>query len=513
MRFLALALVLAVQAPSLIAQVQPKLAPVLDRFIEKGLKDWNIPGLSIVVVRDGAVVYEKGFGVRELGKPGRVDPDTLFGMMSTTKAMTALALAMLVDEGKMGWDDPIRKHLPGFSLPDAYLTDHVTVRDALRHTSGIQDADLLWAREDLSTKDILARLDRVPTTSALRSDFIYHNVMYQVAGEVIAALSGMPWEQFIAMRILTPLGMTRSRVTLGSVQATVDTNISSAHFEISGQVRPIAEVTVDRVPAAGAIWSTAHDTGKWLAFLLAGGKVGDKPLVSSKVFAELWTPQVVVAPHQWGYPTMQLTGSRWLGYGLGWFLQDYRGQFVAMHTGSMDGRTAIIGLVPEAKVGVFIFGNLDHAEFRHALLWKVLDLCLGAPDRDWNAECLKLYSDLKAKGKGREAEQEKAQVKDTKPSHYLQAYTGTYSHPAWGELKVTLEGQALALRMGPSPNFAGRLEHWHFDTFRTRFGDGRSGWTTVGFSTVLDGSIGALVLDDPSQTFAKVAESKAGKSH
>lgn len=513
MRFLALALVLAVQAPSLIAQVQPTLAPVLDPFIEKGLKDWNIPGLSIVVVRDGAVVYEKGFGVRELGKPGRVDPDTLFGMMSTTKAMTALALSMLVDEGKVGWDDPIRKHLPGFRLPDAYLTDHVTVRDALRHTSGIQDADLLWAREDLSTKDILARLDRVPATSALRSDFIYHNVMYQVAGEVIAAVSGMPWEQFIATRILTPLGMTRSRVTLGSVQATVDANVSSAHFEISGHVRPIAEVTVDRVPAAGAVWSTAHDTGKWLAFLLAGGKVGNKPLVSPKVFAELWTPQVVIAQNQWGYPTMQLTGSHWLAYGLGWFLQDYRGQFVAMHTGSMDGRTAIIGLAPEAKVGVYVFGNLDHAEFRHALLWKTIDLCLGAPDRDWNAECLKLYAEQKAKRKGREAEQEQARVKDTKPSHPLQAYVGTYAHPAWGELNVTLEGQVLTMRMGLSPTLAGRLEHWHFDTFRTRLGDGRSGWTTVGFSTVLDGSIGALVLDDPSQTFAKVAESKAGKSH
>ena len=511
MRCLALALLLAISGPALLAQQPLRLAPVLDPFIEKGMKEWKIPGLSIVVVKNGAVVYQKGFGLRELGKPGPVDADTRFGMMSTTKAMTALALAMLVDEGKVGWDDPIIKHLPGLRLPNAYLTEHVTVRDALRHTSGLQDADLLWSREDLSTKDILTRLDRVPSTAALRSDFIYHNVMYQVAGEVVAAASGMPWERFIATRILTPLGMTRSRAVLGEVQVDGDANVSSAHFEIDDRVRPIAEVTVDRVPAAGAIWSTARDTGKWLTFLLAGGKVGDKRLVSEQAFKELFTPQVAISPRQWGYPTAGLVGSHWTAYGLGWFLQDYRGQFIAMHTGSMDGRTAIIGLVPEAKAGVYIFGNLDHAEFRHALLWKALDLCLGAPDRDWNADCLKLYTGLKAKAKAKEAEQEKARVKNTQPSHPLQAYTGTYTHPAWGDLSVTLEGEFLKLKLGSSPSLAGRLEHWHFDTFRTRFGDGRGGWSTVGFTQAMDGSIGALMLDDPTISFQRVPAAKTDK--
>lgn len=511
MRSLALALVLAVSAPALLAQPSSPMVPVLDPFIEKGMQEWKIPGLSIVVVKDGAVVYQKGFGVRELGKPGKVDADTRFGMMSTTKAMTALALAMLVDEGKVDWDDPITKHLPALRLPNPYLTEHVTVRDALRHTAGLQDADLLWSREDLSTKEILARLDRVPSTRALRSDFIYHNVMYQVAGEIVAAASGMPWERFIATRILAPLGMTRSRAVLGDVQADPDVNVSSAHFEIDDRVRPIAEVTVDRVPAAGAIWSTAHDTGRWLTFLLAEGKVGEKRLVSEKNFKELFTPQAAIAPRQWGYPTAGLVGSHWTAYGLGWFLQDYRGQFIAMHTGSMDGRTAIIGLAPDAKAGVYIFGNLDHAEFRHALMWKVLDLCLGAPDRDWNADCVKLYADLKTKAKAKEAEQEKARVKDTQPSHALSAFAGTYTHPTWGDLKVALEGGALRLKLGSSPSLAGRLEHWQFDTFRTRFGDGRGGWSIIGFTQALDGSIGAVVVEDPALTFQKVSEPKADK--
>ncbi|HJW32146.1 MAG TPA: serine hydrolase [Holophagaceae bacterium] len=502
---------LTATAPNLRAQGAPDLAPTLDAFIAQGMKAWRIPGLSVVVVKDGKVLYEKGFGVRELGKPGRVDTDTRFGMMSTTKAMTALALGMLVDEGKVAWDDPILKHLPAFRLPNAYLTEHVTVRDALRHSAGLENADLLWDREDLTTPEVLARLDRVPTTRALRSDFIYHNVMYQVAGEVIAAASGMSWERFISTRILTPLGMTRSTATLDAMRAAKDSNVSVAHFEIEGQVRPIEDVAVDRVPAAGAIWSTAHDAGKWLTFLLAGGVVGDRRLVSEHTFKELLAPQVAISAGQWGYPTLALTGSHWTTYGLGWFQQDYRGQFVAMHTGSMDGRTAIIGLIPDAKVGVYAFGNLDHAEFRHALLWKVLDLCTGAPARDWNAECLKLYGELKAKATQAEADLAGARVQGTHPSHPLEAYVGTYTHPAWGDLAVVKEGDALVLRMGPSPRNAARLAHWHYDTFRGRFGDGRGGWTRVGFTEALDGAIGAVILGDASLSFRKMPPPKGVK--
>jgi CubicO group peptidase (beta-lactamase class C family) len=478
----------------------PSHDAALDAFIAQGLKDWKIPGLSIVVVKDGSSVYEKGFGVLRLGSPARVDAQTLFGMMSTTKAMTALAIAMLVDEGKVRWDDPVAKHLPWLQLPDPYLTAHVTVRDALRHSSGLANADFLWSREDLTTREILERMKLAPTLESLRSGWMYQNVMYQVAGEVVAAASGMPWDQFVTTRILGPLGMTRSYATYDRVAALKDANTSTPHFEIDDQVRVIDEVTVDRVPAAGAAWTTAHDAGKWLAFLLAGGKAGGTRLVSEANFRELLAPQVITPPN---YPTAGLVGSHWLTYGLGWFQQDYRGQFVAMHTGSMDGRTAIVGLVPDQKLGVFIFGNLDHAEFRHALLWKVVDLWTGAPARDWNAECLKLYGDLKAKAKQADAERVQKRVKDTKPSHPLQAYAGTYSHPAWGPLTIKEENGALVVRVGPSPRNAGTLEHWNFDTFRVRLGDGRGGWTYFGFNTDLDGAISALVLDDATAVFTR----------
>jgi CubicO group peptidase (beta-lactamase class C family) len=339
-----------------------------------------------------------------------------------------------------------------------------------------------------------------PTNGSLRSGWLYQNVMYQAAGEVVAAASGMPWDRFIATRIFEPLGMSRSYATYEAVAAIKDPNTSAPHFEIDEAVRVIDDMPVDRVPAAGSAWTTAHDAGQWLAFLLAGGQAGGRRLVSEANFRELLAPQTIAPPM---YPTAGLVGSHWLTYGLGWFQQDYRGQFVAMHTGSIAGRTAIVGLVPGRKLGVFVFGNLDHAEFRHALLWKVIDLWTGAPPRDWNAECLKLYGDLKATAKKAEADRDAKRVMGTSPSHAIDAYAGTYSHPAWGPVTVRLEQGRLVVRIGPSPLNAGVLEHWNFDTFRARMGDGREGWTPIGFTLGLDGSVNGLMLGSPEMTFTR----------
>ena len=201
----------------------------LDSFIEKGMKDWNLPGLSIVVVKDDKVVYLKGFGVKTIGNNAPVDADTQFGIMSTTKAMTALAIAMLVDEGKIHWDDPVTKYLPWFQMPTPNLTEQVTVRDLLRHNAGLGNADLLWSRGDFSTRQILERVRYLKPAYSLRSSFVYQNVMYAAAGEVVAAASGMSWEQFISTRILKPLDMQHSYATLTQSLAS---NILIAHRHI-----------------------------------------------------------------------------------------------------------------------------------------------------------------------------------------------------------------------------------------------------------------------------------------
>jgi len=470
----------------------------LDTFIEKGMKDWKLPGLSIVVVKDDKLVYLKGFGIRTLGDPALVDADTQFGIMSTTKAMTALSIAMLVDEGKIKWDDPVTKYLPWFQMPTPYLTEEVTVRDLLRHNTGLGNADLLWGRADLNTHEILTRLRYLQPAYSLRSSFIYQNVMYGAAGEVIAAASGMSWEQFVATRILKPLEMNHSYATLALSLASKDSNRSSAHFEINNQLRVIRDVPVDNVPAAGATWSTANDMGHWLRFLLAGGQYNGKRLVSEENFHQLFSPQALIAPDNF-YPSTALTKPHWTAYGLGWFLQDYRGKFVAMHTGSMDGRTALIGLLPDEQLGVYVFGNADHVELRHAIMLKVFDLYTGAPARDWSADLLKLYGDGKATQAKVASDLEKTRIAGTRPSLSLQSYAGTYVHPAWGDLVITEQKGKLKIRIGVGAENEGVLQHWNYDSFRTRLGDGRYGWSTTQFALAPDGTVASVSMENSDE--------------
>ena len=475
----------------------------LDKYIVKGMQAWNIPGLSIAIVKNGQSVYSKGFGIRELGKSNLVDENTQFGMMSTTKAMTALSLAMLVDEGKVSWDDPVTKHLPWFQLSSPYVTQELTVRDLLTHNSGLKNTDLLWARGDMNSRQIIERLRDIELSYSLRSGFIYQNVMYQVAGEVIQVASGMPWAQFVKTRILNPIGMSASQPTLALMLKQKNSNVSSAHFEIDGKLHVIEESPVDAIPAAGAAWSTASDMNNWLKFLLDDGCVDSKRLVSEKNFKELFKPQVMITNASGFYPTVALTKPHWMSYGLGWFQQDYRGKFVAMHTGSMDGRTAIIGLMPEENVGVYIFGNADHAEFRHALMWRVLDAYSGLPARDWSAEFLPLYANLKEQGEKAQTDKVAKRVLNTQPSAALNTYAGRYDNAIFGDLNVKEKNGKLHIALGPMPENAGTLEHWNYDTFRVKLGDGRYGWNYISFRRDSKGQVIGVRFDDDSVEFLR----------
>jgi len=496
-RLLCSATALLVALSPAAAQTRAAQVRELDAYITKGVRDWEIPGLTVAVVRNDSVLFAKGYGVRKLGTPGNVDAQTQFGIMSTTKAFTALAMAMLVDEGKVAWDDPIAKHLPEFQFRDPFLTREATVKDLLTHNIGLGNADLMWARGDLTRAEILRRVRFLPVAYSLRSGFIYQNVMYGTAGELIARVSGMSWDDFIRTRIFAPLGMTQSHSTYQSMYAAAAANQSEPHFRVRDTIRVIDDETVDVLPAAGSIWSNAIDMGKWVRFLLDSGRVNGKRLISEDGFHELLRPQAMVGAAAF-YPTARITKPHWMTYGLGWFEQDYRGRFLAFHTGSLDGRTAMVGLLPDARTGVFIAGNLDHAEFRHALMLQVMDIFAGTnggPPRDWSAEFLALYTVLRADGAKAVAAAEAKRVSGTKPSAPLAAYVGTYSHPAWGSAVVTLDGDSLRIQMGTSPSLRGTLEHWHFDTFRTALGDGRSGKSSLMFQLDAEGKVSRVLLD------------------
>lgn len=440
----------------------PQQVDAFDRYVESARRQWNVPGLAVAVVKDGKVVLAKGYGVREIGKTDPVAADTLFGAMSTTKAMTVAALAMLVDEGKLSWDDRVTKHLPDFRVGDPYVTGELRVRDLLTHSGGLGNADFLWAwTPELSSAEIVRRMQYAQPAYSLRGGFIYQNVMYLVAGRVVEKASGMPWGKFVAERLFAPLGMRNSFATWKASEGYKDR--SSAHFEVKGNIRVIPDMTIDPVAPAGSVWSTADDIARWLTFVLGDGTWEGKPLIKTATMREIFKPQVIVPGPQF-YPTIAITKPHWMTYGLGWFQHDYRGEMVNFHTGSIDGRTAIIGLLRDKKLGVYIFGNLDHAEVRHALMYKAFDV-FGFNDdgRDWSTEFKNLYDGIKAqRAKGEEAFRAK-RAQNTQPSLPLAAYAGRYSDPFYGSVEVFVEGGKLRAKVGDS--LAAELGNWQFDTF------------------------------------------------
>jgi CubicO group peptidase (beta-lactamase class C family) len=469
----------------------------LDKYVEAARNQWQVPGLSIAVVHDGKVVFSKGYGVRELGKNEPVTTETLFGAMSTTKAMTAAALGMLVDEGKLNWDDKVIKHLPNFRLGDPYVTNEVRVRDLLIHNAGLGNADFLWGwTSDLAPAEIVSRMQFASPAYSLRSSFIYQNIMYLVAGQVIEKISGMSWERFINERLFAPLGMKNTFPNL-ALSRTYQ-NRSVAHYEIKGKIQAIPESPADAIAAAGAVWSSSDDIAKWMNFLLGNATAGGRELLKPNTLNELFKPQTIVTPAQF-YPTAAITKPHWMTYGLGWFQHDYRGEMVNFHTGSLAGRTALIGLLRDKKLGVYVFGNLDHAEVRHALMYKVFDLFAFNDDsRDWSTEFKKLYDRIQADAAKREAETKAGRVPNTKPGLPLSAYAGRYSSPFYGTIEITVADDKLKAIF--SRDLSAELAHWQFDTFMGSWSKSWRGDTLFSFqlspvsAEVVSVTIGGAVL-------------------
>ena len=458
-----------------------------DSYVAQAVKDWQAPGLAIAVVKDGRVIFAKGYGVKEVGKPAPFDTTTLSAIASTTKAMTAVAIGMLVDEGKVDWDDPVTKYLPSFQLYDPYVTREITVRDLLTHRAGLGNADYLWALADLPASEMMDKLKLIKPAYSLRSDFIYQNVMYIAAGEVVRAASGMPWAKFIQTRIFDPIGMRNSYPTHDLVPA--GANAAVPHWRYGRDtIVAIKRDESKAVGPAGDVWSSVADMSRWMRFLLDSARVGDKRLLKPETFAELFIPQVTVPPDEF-YPTMELTKPHWKTYGLGWFQHDYQGRMLNFHTGSLSGFVAIIGLVPDDRFGVYVLSNRDHVEVRHALMYRAIDTFVGTPSRDWSKDLLSLYDKRRARGDSLRRENEAKRIKGTKPSLQLSKYAGVYEDQLLGRITVSEIGGKLRVDAGPA--LKGDLEHWQYDRFRARYDDRWQGTDLITF-TIGDGVASAL---------------------
>jgi len=469
-------------AHPLAAQQQGLDTAALDQYVALAARDWHVPGLAIAVVKDDSLVFARGYGVTQIGKPAPVTEHTRFAIGSTTKAMTVASLAMLVDEGKLRWDDRVTDYLPDLRLYDPYATSQLTIRDLLTHRTGLPGTDLLWLipQNELTLPEMMRRLRYVKPASSFRSEWEYQNVMYAIAGGIVAKVSGMPWEQFVRTRIFTPLGMTE---TIPLVSETIGKpNVATPHAEVHDTVRVVPVRTTDAIAPAGSVWSSVSDMSRWMRFVLDSGRIGTTRLIKPATFREIVAPEIRAPMTE--YPALELAQPHFFSYALGWFVQDYHGQTVWMHTGSIDGMCAIIGLIPEQRIGVYVLENLDHAELRHALMYKVFDMynatsnASGNPPRDWSADLKALFAAKRTARADRSATAKQV-AGSAQPSLPLDRYAGTYTDSAYGTVQVTLTGGALHARF---VNFdIGQLEHSEYDTFRSRVDDALEGVTELTF--------------------------------
>jgi CubicO group peptidase (beta-lactamase class C family) len=463
-----------------------------DAYVLRALQAMQVPGAAIAVVKDGRVLFAQGYGVRRFGNATSIDAHTLFQIASNTKAFTTAALAMLADEGRLSWDDPVTKHLPGFQLYDPYVTREFTIRDLVTHRSGLGlgAGDLLWFHSNYTRAEVIYRIRYAKPASSFRSTYAYDNVLYLVAGEIIPAVTGKSWDDFVEERIFGPLGMTESGTGVALLGSTG--NVAAPHGVERGRLRVVPLDTVDNLGPGGAIVSNVTDMAKWLLCRLdsgryGGGGGGGGRLFSERQAREMWTGHTVLPI---GEPSPALAALRpnFAEYGLGWRQRDYLGRKTIGHTGSLAGMTSQVTLVPAERLGIVILTN-GESELRAALTYRLLDAFLGAPATDWVVAFLQAAAQeqatadsiLRARGRARNAR--------SRPSLALGKYAGTYRDELYGDAAIALEAGKLVLRFSRSPAFVGDLAHWQYDTFIARWRTPHIEDAYVAFALSPDGSI------------------------
>ncbi|SHH69654.1 serine hydrolase [Massilia sp. CF038] len=478
MRCVALSVLLPLSAASVNAQVaapvavsaQAAVAPDLDADVARILSTFDVPGMAVAIVKDGKVLATRGFGVRKLGEAAPVDDKTLFAIASNSKAFTAVALAMLVDEGKLAWDDPVTKHLPDFQMYDPYVTREMTVRDLLVHRSGLGlgAGDLLWWPDTTFTPDeIIARLRYVKPATSFRDKYAYDNLLYIVAGKIIAQKSGKSWGETVRERILAPLGMDTTTTSIAANAGKPD--VAHAHSKINGKAAPVKTMAVANADGAVGINSNAQDMARWMIAQLDGGVIDkDRRLYSAKQAAEMWSVQT---PMEIKDPPAALAATKpnFLAYGLGIQLRDYKGMKIATHSGALQGFYSRVTMVPEAKLGIAILTNAENGSAMQALQYRLLDHYLGAAPTDW----ISLYRDDEARRHAKDLAAQKTanatRAAKSVPSLPLSAYDGEYQDAWYGKVSIKQVGKKRVLSFGRTADLTGQLEHFQHNTFIVRW--------------------------------------------
>lgn len=470
----------------------------LEPWIESIRGEWGVPGLSVAVVLDDQVVLCKGFGTREEGSNDLVDGDTLFAIASNSKAFTAAALAILVDEGKVRWNDPVHKYLPWLRLSDPMATEDLRVRDLLCHRSGLGtfSGDLLWWGTPYTPRQILERAVHLKPEHPFRGGYGYSNLMFLAAGEVIEVASGMTWHAFVQSRLLTPLAMERTCVTVRDLPSRG--NAATPHKTYPDRSVPIPWVNWDSMGAAGGIISSASDMSQWLRLQLRQGKRSDNTALFSPANAyEMWQPQTIIPISQ--ARSQRNPTNHFRAYGLGWSLSDYQGVKLVGHGGGYDGMYSEVLMVPERKLGVVVLTN-SMTSIGNAITNTIVDRTLGITDRDWSKEQLDQFRKSRVDFQQRIAKAITPAVTGTQPSHPMESYAGRFTCPMYGDAEVEWKDDKLRFRLLPNPELTGTLEHLHYDTFVIRW-DRTYSWFEAGkvhFIADAKGSFVRIEMDVPN---------------
>lgn len=457
----------------------------LDPFVDRALADWQVPGLALAVVADGAVVLAKGYGRRDIEGGQPVTPRTVFPIGSSTKAFTTFVLASLVEEGKLSWDKPVASFLPGFALYDPHASAEITPRDLVTHRSGLPRHDGLWYNNfSLSRKELVARLPYLPNNETLRARFQYNNLMYLTAGYLIEHLTGRSWEDNVRERIWMPLGMTSSSFSVADAQKAAD--FAYAYDERDGKLTRIPFREIGNIGPAGSINSNLDDMARWVQVHLSGGKVGARQLLSPATIAELHAPQMVL-----GTPARDRQISP-ASYTLGWFTDTYRGIPRVYHGGNIDGFSALVTLLPQQGMGIVVLTNRNSTGLPEQVVRYVSDRLLGLPPIDWYAEATARRRQSQGIQKESEARKDLFRKAGTRPSHPLADYAGNYEHKGYGLMKVALAGGRLEMTYN---GITTPLSHHHYDVFRAdKAADPTFADTLVLFTSSPGGYVSGLSL-------------------
>ncbi|MCZ7552009.1 MAG: hypothetical protein B6D39_07425 [Anaerolineae bacterium UTCFX2] len=462
----------------------------LDETVRSMQAAWGVPGLGVAIVNGDQIVYARGFGERAHGKTGSVDAHTIFAIGSCTKAFTATAIGMLVQEGKLAWDDPANQYLPDFQLFDPAATREISVRDLLCHRSGLAtfSGDFMGYGSSYTREEVLWRVRFIPPAFHLRGGFGYSNLMFLAAGQIILRLSGLNWEDFVRTRLIEPLGMKRT--TTGVDELAGMDNVAQPHALAGNKLIQVPYVKLDAHAASGGINSSAHDMALWLRFQLANGQWDKSQFVDPAILEETRLPHTLIPIDA---DARRLIPRRhFSAYGLGWGLSDYGGRLVVSHTGGVDGMQSLAAFLPEERLGLVILTNQLPSSLSSALFYHILDAALDLPRTDWQTEFL--AQDRKKAEATADARRklEASRQAGAPPSLPLASYLGEYTDPIYGKLSVAMQNNQFVLQPEGHPNLKGTLEHWHANTFLCTWSSPTYEQSFVHFSIGMDGKASSL---------------------